>query len=33
MPLLCYDCNRQTKGKLEDENKTKHVFLYILILI
>ena len=20
--LLCYDCNRQTKNKLEDENKT-----------
>ena len=21
--LLCYDCNRQSKGKLEDENKTQ----------
>ena len=23
MPLLCYDCNRQTKSKIEDENKKK----------
>ena len=21
--FLCYDCNRQTKSKLRDENKTK----------
>ena len=28
-PLLCYDCNRQTKSKLEDENK-KTFFMYVL---
>ena len=26
MPLLCYDCNRQTKSKLEDENKASAFF-------
>ena len=25
--LLCYNCNRQTKSKPVDENKTKHVHL------
>ena len=24
MPLLCYDCNRQTQSKLEDENKANN---------
>ena len=28
-PLLCCDCNRQIKGKLEDENKKKHIFMYV----
>ena len=27
MTLLCYDCNRQTKIKLEDENKKNIFFL------
>ena len=27
-PLLCRDCNRQIKGKLEDEKK-KHFFMYV----
>ena len=27
--LLCYDCNRQTKSKLRDENKT-NTFLCML---
>lgn len=26
MPLLFYDCNRQTKSKLEDQNKTSTSF-------
>ena len=26
-PLLCYDCSKQTKSKLEDENKMKTHFL------
>ena len=30
MPLLYYDCNRLTKRKLEDENKTNAFFMYFL---
>ena len=30
MPLLCYDCNIQTKSKLEDENKKKNIFYVCL---
>ena len=26
MPNLCYDCNRQVKGKLKEENKTNTFF-------
>ena len=30
MPLLCCDCNRKTKSKLEDENqKKKKFFMYV----
>ena len=29
MPLFCYDCNRQTKRKLEDGNKTNTFFMYV----
>ena len=29
--ILCYDCNRQTKSKLEDENKSKHIFYVCLV--
>ena len=29
MPLLCYDCNRQTKRKYEDKNKTNTFFMYV----
>ena len=29
MLLLCYDCNRQTKSKLKDENKT--LFFYVCL--
>ena len=25
--FLCYDCNRQTKSKLRDENKTNRFFM------
>ena len=30
MPILCYDCNRQSKRKLEEENQTKRFFMYVL---
>ena len=30
MPLLCYDCNRQTKSILEDENKPNNIFYVYL---
>ena len=26
MPPVCYDCNRQTKSELEDENKRNTFF-------
>ena len=29
MPLLCYDCDRQSKSELEDENKTKTFFMHV----
>ena len=29
MPLLCFDCNRQTKSKLEDENKANTFSMYV----
>ena len=28
MPLLCCDCNRQTKSKLVDENK-RNFYIYL----
>ena len=31
MPLLFYDCNRQTKSKLEDQNKTNTSFCVCLV--
>ena len=27
--ILCYDCNRQTKSKLRDQNKTNTFFMYV----
>ena len=30
MLLLCYDCNRKTKRKLEDQNKTNS-FCYVCL--
>ena len=27
--FLCYNCNRQTKSKLRDENKTNTFFMYV----
>ena len=30
MLLLCYHCSRETKGKLEDENKT-NTFFYVCL--
>ena len=30
MPLLCCDCNRKTKSKLEDENQKKNFFYVCL---
>ena len=30
MPLLFYGCNRQTKSKLEDENKKNNIFYVCL---
>ena len=29
MPRLCFDCNRQTKGKLEDESKGNTFSMYV----
>ena len=26
--FLCYDCNRQTKSKLRDENKTDFLWMF-----
>ena len=28
MPLFGYDCNSQTKNKLEDENKTNIFYMF-----
>ena len=28
MPLLCYDCKRQTKSKSKDENKTHFLCMF-----
>ena len=27
--FLCYDCNRLTKSKLRDKNKTNLFFMYV----
>ena len=30
MLLLCYDCNRETRSKLEEENKTNTFKVYLM---
>ena len=32
MSFLCYDCNIQTKSKLEDKDKTKYFYVCLTSL-